>query len=347
MLRKTLLLSWLSVIFIFMPSQLHAQETFCIMELNAENFFDPLDNTEKDDDEFLPTAPRAWTWRKFWKKVDNISKLIAAAGKFAPPDVIALCEVENDTVMTCITKVGLLRKFGYEYIITNGGDVRGMNVAFIYNPQTFRVLRHESIRPDFHGLPEKKTRDIMHVTGMVLTGDTVDIFVCHLPSRLDRRKQGRDFRMRLARQVRANVDSLILVRKQANIIITGDFNETPTSEVLANGFRSENLYDNTVIAQKTRLYNLMSGKTATRGVDGTYFYKGNWEIIDHFIVSGSLLDKNSKFHTSYDACSIFSPDFLLTEQDGKYIPLRTYRGYKYSGGYSDHLPVVVRFSYSW
>jgi len=40
---------------------------------------------------------------------------------------------------------------------------------------------------------------------------------------------------------------------------------------------------------------------------------------------------------------IFRPDFLL-QKDPKYpgfTPFSTYRGYKYQGGYSDHLPVLI------
>ena len=184
---KTLLVSFLIALAISMTKGVHAQESFCFMELNAENFFDPIDDKDKSDDDFLPGAPRAWSWKKFWKKTNNLTKVIAAAGNIAPPDVIALCEVENDTVLTYLTKISTLRRVGYEYLITQGDDIRGMNVAFIYNPQTFKVLCHEGIRPDFSGLPDKKTRDVLYVNGMVLTGDTVDVFVCHLPSKLDRR----------------------------------------------------------------------------------------------------------------------------------------------------------------
>ena len=74
---------------------------------------------------------------KFWTKTNNLTKVIAAAGNSAPPDVIALCEVENDTVLTYLTKISTLRRVGYEYLITQGDDIRGMNVALIYNPQIY------------------------------------------------------------------------------------------------------------------------------------------------------------------------------------------------------------------
>jgi hypothetical protein len=44
---------------------------------------------------------------------------------------------------------------------------------------------------------------------------------------------------------------------------------------------------------------------------------------------------------------IFIPDYLL-EKDERYLgvkPMRTYRGYHYHGGYSDHLPVLLELEY--
>lgn len=324
-----------------------AQNSFVFMEMNAENLFDPIDDPQSEDDAFLPNAPRAWTWKKFRRKVNNLSKVIAAAGGDKQPDAIALCEVENDSVLVYLTKRSVLRKLRYEYIITHSDDVRGMNVAFLYNPMTFKVLYTETMHPDFHGLPRKKTRDILHVAGMVLTGDTLDVFVCHFPSRLDKRKQGKTFRMRLTEQLKGTIDTLFAVRQNANIIITGDFNDTPTDEVLMRSLQAEPVTANPQNPQHDRLYNLMNGKTARHDIDGTYYFKGRWEILDNFIVSGRLLSKNSRFYTSYDACRILDTDFLLTETEGKYMPLQTYKGYKYVGGFSDHLPVVVRFGYSW
>ena len=40
---------------------------------------------------------------------------------------------------------------------------------------------------------------------------------------------------------------------------------------------------------------------------------------------------------------------FLLEEDSKYggmKPFRTYNGYQYQSGFSDHLPVVVRFSFT-
>lgn len=71
----------------------------------------------------------------------------------------------------------------------------------------------------------------------------------------------------------------------------------------------------------------------------------NGDCSDHLIVSGNLLDTSSKFFTGEDKATVARLPFLLTE-DKKYgddEPFRTYKGMKYQGGISDHLPVYADF----
>ena len=71
---------------------------------------------------------------------------------------------------------------------------------------------------------------------------------------------------------------------------------------------------------------------------GTHKYQGIWSCLDQFYLSNTL-----ETHTK--AC-IYSPEWLL-EEDVKYLdyrPKRTYVGYRYQGGYSDHLPIFLRIS---
>ncbi len=321
------------------------QEHFCVMELNAENLFTPTDNPLTDDDDFTPQSARRWTWSKFTGKIRNLGKEIAAAGGMVPPDIVALCEVEDDSAMVRLTKTGPLRRAHYNYFITKGLDKRGINCALLYNEDTYKPFFRRDIRPDFTGLPAKTTRDILYVAGRIATGDTLDIMVCHLPSRLDPRKQGRPYRERIAAMLRAFADSLSATRMHYNLIITGDFNDPPESAALDRVLRAAP--PDTVAPQSAGLYNLMRHKDVMRGVNGTYCYKGKWEIIDNFIVSGRLLSPDAPLNIRPASCFIFAPSFLLHKAEGAIVPYRSYSGIDYIGGFSDHLPVVARFDYSW
>jgi hypothetical protein len=69
----------------------------------------------------------------------------------------------------------------------------------------------------------------------------------------------------------------------------------------------------------------------------------SWQVFDQIIVSDFLLGGKHCFHSP--SAEIFDAPFLL-EPDKKYggvKPKRTYVGFKYQEGFSDHLPVVLRF----
>ena len=120
------------------------------------------------------------------------------------------------------------------------------------------------------------------------------------------------------------------------VIIMGDFNDYPSSRSVSEVLGAVPVSGDSVSIAK--LYNLMAGKQG-----GTYRYKGEWGMLDQFIVSGSMLLPSSALCTdSAKACRLVFP-FLLEEDEqyGGVTPFRTYKGMKYHGGYSDHLPICL------
>lgn len=115
-----------------------AQSRLTIVELNTENLFDTRHDTLKNDYEFLPDSPRHWTRTKYWQKLNRIGQTIIACGEdssgWTLPDIVGLCEVENDSVLFDLTRRSLLRKACYEYVMTASNDARGIDVALLYSP---------------------------------------------------------------------------------------------------------------------------------------------------------------------------------------------------------------------
>ena len=121
------------------------------VELNCENLFDTRHDSLKNDMEFTPEGSYHWTRTRYWRKLNNLAKELVALGEkgnkeWEIPDLVALCEVENDTVMTDLTKRSLLRLAGYEYLMTSSPDERGIDVALMYLPSSFCPLRSYPIR---------------------------------------------------------------------------------------------------------------------------------------------------------------------------------------------------------
>ena len=102
-------------------------------------------------------------------------------------------------------------------------DERGINVALLYQPELFRPLTvgcHRVPPPGRHVSP---SRDLLHVAGLIPTGDTLDVVVCHLPSQLGGRAAQR-YRQAVARRLRLLADSVMQRRRAPHLVITGDFN---------------------------------------------------------------------------------------------------------------------------
>ena len=325
----------LIVLFLCPVLPARAQESFRILFWNVENLFDTKDNPRKNDDEFLPDATRHWTPYRYREKLKKLAKVIVASGEGYVPDLVGLCEVENDTCMRDLIRFSPLKEAGYRYVMTRSPDERGINVALLYQRGSFKLLHSQSIAIPYQEVGGKPTRDILHATGRVVSGDTLDVMVCHMPSRSGGTGKTEPFRCLTARVLRQAVDSLMQVRRHPHVLIMGDFNDAPTGKPMA-GVLGAMPSDGQVEA--TRLYNLMHGLE-----EGTYRYRGGWETFDQFVVSGSVLGAGGMVRCPVGKARILRHPFLLEEDDryGGDRPFRTYNGLKYQGGFSDHLPIAL------
>ena len=308
----------LFVFCICLPFQSVAQEPFRVMFWNVENLFDTKDDPQKNDNDFLPDATRHWSYNRYYDKLTKVAKTIVASGREGVPDLVGICEVENDSCLYDLTRRTLLSEADYRYVMTDSPDQRGIDVALLYQRGTFKLISHQSIRIPSQEIKRSPTRDILHVVGQILTGDLVDVIVCHFPSRSEGKAISEPYRLLAARTLRYTVDSLMQVRQHPYLIIMGDFNDYPSDKSMKE-----------VLCGKGDLQNLMQGMEA-----GTYRYRGEWGIFDQFLVSEQLPTVGVQ---------ILRHPFLL-EEDEKYggdKPFRTFNGMKYNGGYSDHLPIMV------
>ncbi len=311
---------------------------FTIVTLNCENLFDTQHDEDKDDTTYLPTSPTPWTAQRYWNKLNNIGReiLSSSAGDVESvtanqsanihlPDVVALMEVENDSVMHDLCHRSLLRNANYEYVMTESDDRRGMDVALMYRPTMFHLIDSCIIR-----CPQ--TRDVLYVCGESLAADTLHIFVVHLPSRRDDSRERAMMRRTITERI-ANHPLLfcegrsaksMTVGRRHSVIVLGDFND------YADGESLRPLLD-------VGFCDVSEGARA-RGdseVKGTYRFRGEWGSLDHILIKGGMKE---------DIVDVFinaAPFLLQRNKNGEVYPRRTFRGSFYQGGYSDHLPLGV------
>lgn len=321
---------------------------FTFVELNCENLFDCRHDSLKNDTEFLPDGSYHWTRTRYWRKLNRVGQTIIACGEkqggvlqgkvlkdvdyvkgrsWQLPDMVALCEVENDSVLHDLTRRSLLRNARYEYVMTNSPDERGIDVALVYSPFSFRLINSHSVRVEpIRNM--RPTRDILYASGIIASGDTLHVVVAHLPSRRGGERQSRPFRIAAASKVAEVIDSIYNnVSKDAKIIIAGDFNDYSQSASVR-------------LLCSNRMKDISEKATGHNGAKGTYRYQGEWGSLDHILVSESLA-------AGVDNCYIYDAPFLI-EPDDKYggvKPRRNYLGPRYLNGFSDHLPLVATFEW--
>lgn len=322
------------LVLLFLPVYLYAQtdsSPLRIMWYNVENLFDTVDDPEKDDNEFLPESKRHWTNNRYGQKLQQIAKVITSAGEWDMPTLIGMCEVENDSVMEHLIRRTPLRSHLYDYCITSGSDTRGINNALLYRRDRFAYINHHSHPIQYTEGREKPTRDILHVWGETIGRDTLDLFLCHFPSRSGGEKETEAFRIDAANTLRALCDSVYKQRSSPYLILMGDFNDMPHDKSIA------------IIEQgEPRLTNLFRDPSPFT-FPGSYRYRGEWNQLDQIFVSPLLLDTTRRVHLIPQSQRIFAPEYVLIEDSINRgpRPFRTYMGLKYEGGYSDHLPLII------
>jgi endonuclease/exonuclease/phosphatase family metal-dependent hydrolase len=195
-----------------------------------------------------------------------------------------------------------------------------------------------TISPKYQLNPEFKSRDILRVSGILNNSDTIHVFVNHWPSRYGGIMETVRLRGLAAKTLKQSIQELFTDYPKAKIICMGDFNDTPEDESLSGIFNALKSDDPDV---KGEMINLSFG-WMTRPVQ-TLKNMYSWQVFDQLIASDYILESGS-FMTSIKA-EIFDAVFLL-EPDKKYggvKPKRTYVGFKHQDGFSDHLPVLLKF----
>ena len=312
--------------------------TFRILFYNVENLFDPFDDTLTEDDEFTPGGARHWTYGRFLCKLNRLYKVLAVSGGWEPPDIIALAETEHRWIVEKLAGGTPFSKYEYKVVHKESPDRRGIDLSVLYREDSFILLKDSAIPVRLKEDPPEYTRDILHLKGITKYGDTLHFLFNHWPSRYQGQAHSEWKRIISARVLRQKVAEIMAAGQGNGLIAIGDFNDEPGDISLVKHLGAKVHWSDTV---SSCLYNL----SAVRAISsrGTHKFQGRWYVFDQAIVSGELL-------RSARSCTVHILDFdFLLEEDEAYLgvkPFRTYNGYTYLGGFSDHLPVLLEITLS-
>jgi endonuclease/exonuclease/phosphatase family metal-dependent hydrolase len=320
---------------------------FRVAFYNLENLFDTVDGPN-DDAEFLPNSANAWNGDRYNSKLRNMAKVIDSIA----PSILGLVELENAFVLEDLRANSSVMKGKFEIAHRESPDLRGIDVALMYNAELFRI---SGIYMTPITLPDGyATRSIMRVHLVEKgTGDSLAVFINHWPSRRGGAASA------ASRMVAATALAQTLQNNPtipANFLIMGDFNDDPEDPSITEGLQAGDAFHSIV--------NLAFLARQADSTVGTIAWHTGWNMFDQIMISRPLYYANLHSHESAGSGSEKTPSHLhsyenklwgspqinvykrpwMLQHDGnKYDgwPLRTFAGKKYMNGFSDHLPVYT------
>ena len=308
---------------------------------NLENLFDTVNDTLKFD-EYSPIMDiktnRSVVYKK---KVHNMARVISEIGfdvTHNTPAIIGVAEVETRKVLADVVNDTALVHKNYGIIHYPSPDIRGIDVALLYQKALFTPISSSSHELRLYDNTTQKriyTRDQLLVSGE-LDGELLHLIVNHWPSRSGGEARSGYKRLAAARLTKYLTDSIQNKNPDAKIVIMGDFNDNPNNHSIKSILKAEN--DKTQLELKA-LYNPYA-YLFKKGI-GTTAYRDNWSLFDQILLTQPLLKKDFSSYRFYKA-GIFNKHYLITKT-GTYkgYPFRSWSNGGFSDGFSDHFPVYI------
>ena len=339
-MKKNLLMLCIAL---FSVATLYAQEKpYSVVFYNLENLFDIYDDPETHDEEFTPSGVKQWNEIKYQKKLTNMERVLFDIAKIQKdyPIVIGVSEIENRTVLEDLISQPNLKGANYRICHYDSPDARGVDVAFLYRSDVFKLEGSDNIKLKVEELPNFRTRDLVVMWGTI-DGEPFYFLVSHWPSRLGGKEASQFKRDACARQIRQIKDSLLRENPATKVIVMGDFNDDATDASIVKTMGAKGKVKELVEGDFFNPYIAM-----LRAGLGTLAYQDAWNLFDNICVTENLVNAKSgelkliKGNKYYG--NIFTRPYML-QQEGQYkgYPLRTFVTNNFQNGFSDHFPVYI------
>jgi endonuclease/exonuclease/phosphatase family protein len=115
--------------------------TYSVAWWNVENLFDEENSPRRTDKvaRALGKSIVGWTPALRDQKIDQLTSVIVQMNGGAGPDLLGICEVENEFVVNRLKDAvnTALPARSYEIVHADTSDERGIDIAFLYDPALF------------------------------------------------------------------------------------------------------------------------------------------------------------------------------------------------------------------
>ena len=323
------------------PDKAADNRTLTMMTWNVNNLFDGKDDGNEYP-EFLQMA--GWSAEKYIGRINNISDAI---GKIEPqPDIFLLQEVESLQILKDLALS--MRGEYWSHFAGNSGSAIGLGIL---SRLPLLDAKAHSITIGSDTIP----RPVLETRVQTEEGDII-IFVCHWKSKLGGADNTESIRKASARVILRRIREILENEPQTGIIVAGDLNLNHDDFYKRDASQIYALLPD--VPQAARMagneqidFFVISGRKPPQPVyfpqetivlyspwmgeleNGTYYYRNNWETIDHFLVSNRFFIGQG---WQYEKTIIidYEPFTRVSGLPNSYNP-RT------GHGLSDHLPLLM------
>ncbi|MFN3951216.1 MAG: endonuclease/exonuclease/phosphatase family protein [Thermaurantimonas sp.] len=325
---------------------------------NLENLLD-LEHSERPDwrKKKIGNYLAGWNENVLSRKINNLTSAIAEMNNGTGPDILGVCEVENERLLALLTSRLAVTGRRYHWVHYESNDKRGIDVAFLYDTNLFEVPSDLIFTVRLH--KRSATRDLLQVEFKTKKGKSLIVIGNHWPARSGGQFETEPFRIMAAETLSYWLYQI--AEKRGNdqpVLVMGDFNDEPFSRSMAEyALSTPNIRllrgarkDHNGIYTPYLLNLLWNEMTDGKG---TYLYNGRWSVLDQMLVNRAIaLNKGFSVLSAgiYDHPDLITKGLnpaplafgapskagkdrsgMIRESVGRYWPK----------GYSDHLPVVV------
>lgn len=310
---------------------------FCFW--NVENLFDDRDDKRNNiDDPYDDAFAHDDALRRL--KYDHVSDALLRMNAGAGPDVIACVEVESARAADLL-KESLNAKIADPARRYATVAMKELSAGRHIAPC---VITRVGVAPGSTRLHGGNLRVLE--TRLVSNGHELTVLATHWTSQLSQKGggHGEAGRERYARVIREVVTDIAGHDPAADILVCGDFNDTPDSDPVVHDLKAVGDRSRVTPSADPFLLDLLSGKPPERY--GTLWYGGKPLIYDHVCVTPGMLDARGW------GCD---PDSVTVVTEGLIRPGASRRQpWRFGNpdqkmnpsdrGYADHFPVAVRLT---
>lgn len=340
---KKFLLCFICFIFTFTGCrfELGKKNSLNFLSYNVQTFFDGVKNGNEYS-EFSSGSSR-WSLEKYETRLDRLANTIFDSC-VGGPDIALLVEVENqDVVYDLCTRFS--SKYAYPYGVFIPWNESPLMPALISRYPIKSVFVHQVYSTTFDS---SLLRPLIEIHVDVDNRELI-IFCIHWKSKLSKNGEDTEMRKKQGELLAIRINKILSENPGTTILAAGDFNESWIDENALGLWNGDSLVP-VRLSDKHDLtagydWNLNTKKTGNfvtlyepwldipEFLRGSYYYNGEWECIDHILISESVFNSADFEFKSFAPVRL--PELFYKEG----IPFR----YEvYSGtGYSDHLPLLL------